>query len=105
MNWDAPAGTLTRNLSYACSDKKLHPEQHRTLSLHEAMILHTIADYRFDWKRADGKKVSDKLIRELIGESIPPAGLEKIFLHLTKILNGQHVETKTETEQFCLLAD
>ena len=105
MNWDSPAGTLTRNLSYACSDKKLHPEQHRTLSLHEAMILHTISDYRFDWKRADGKKVSDKLIRELIGESIPPAGLEKIFLYLTAILNGQIVATKTEIKQFCLLED
>jgi DNA (cytosine-5)-methyltransferase 1 len=105
MSWDSPAGTLTRNLSYACSDKKLHPEQHRTLSLHEAMILHTISDYRFDWKRADGKKVSDKLIRELIGESIPPAGLEKIFLHLTSILNGQIVEAKTEAKQFCLLDD
>ena len=88
MSWDSPAGTLTRNLSYACSDKKLHPDQHRTLSLHEAMILHTISDYDFKWQRADGKKVSDKLIRELIGESIPPAGLERIFLHLLAILTG-----------------
>lgn len=68
-------------------DKKLHPSQHRTLSLHEAMILHTISNYDFKWKRADGKKVSDKLIRELIGESIPPAGLEKIFTHLLAIMN------------------
>lgn len=87
MSWDSPSGTLTRNLSYACSDKKLHPSQHRTLSLHEAMILHTISNYDFKWKRADGKKVSDKLIRELIGESIPPAGLEKIFTHLLAIMN------------------
>jgi DNA (cytosine-5)-methyltransferase 1 len=69
------------------------------------MILHTISDYRFDWKRADSKKVSDKLIRELIGESIPPAGLKKIFLYLTAILNGQTVATKTEVKQFCLLDD
>lgn len=82
MKWDAPSSTLTRNLSYACSDNKLHPSQNRVLSLHEAMILHTIAKYHFEWKRADGKKVSDKLIRELIGESIPPAGLEKIFSYI-----------------------
>ena len=86
MSWDSPASTLTRNLSYACSDNKVHPEQNRVLSLYEAMILHTITDYEFYWQRADGKKVSDKLIRELIGESIPPAGLEKIFCHLAQIL-------------------
>ena len=50
------------------------------------MILHTITQYAFEWKRADGKKVSDKLIRELIGESIPPAGLEVIFSHIAAIL-------------------
>ena len=79
MSWDSPASTLTRNLSYACSDNKLHPEQNRVLSLYEAMKLHTVADYPYEWKRADGKKVSDKVIRELIGESIPPKGLEQIF--------------------------
>jgi DNA (cytosine-5)-methyltransferase 1 len=51
------------------------------------MKLHTISNYEFEWKRADGKKVSDKLIRELIGESIPPAGLEKIFRFLSGLLN------------------
>lgn len=91
MSWDSPASTLTRNLSYACSDNKLHPSQNRVLSLHEAMIIHTISDYEFEWKRADGKKVSDKLIRELIGESIPPAGLEKIFKFLADLLGGDSV--------------
>lgn len=89
MRWDMPSPTLTRNLSYACSDNKLHPVQNRVLSLHEAMILHTVIEYDFHWKRKDGKKVSDKLIRELIGESIPPAGLEKIFLHLKSIADGK----------------
>lgn len=85
MSWDSPASTLTRNLSYACSDNKLHPEQNRVLSLYEAMKLHTVADYSFEWQRADGKKVSDKLIRELIGESIPPKGLEQIFSFIASI--------------------
>lgn len=89
MSWDAPASTLTRNLSYACSDNKLHPDQNRVLSLYEAMRLHTVSVYDFVWKRQDGKAVSDKLIRELIGESVPPAGLEVIFAFLAKILAGE----------------
>lgn len=88
MRWDAPANALTTNLSYACSDSKLHPEQHRVLSLHEAFILHTISDYEFYWKRADGKPLSDKSIREIIGESIPPKGLEPIIRHLCDLLSG-----------------
>ena len=90
MSWDSPASTLTRNLSYACSDNKLHPSQNRVLSLYEAMRLHTISNYKFEWKRADRKKVSDKLIRELIGESIPPAGLEAIFLFIKILLNSEN---------------
>ena len=82
MRGDLPASALTRNLSYACSDQKLHPREHRVLSLHEAFILHTVADYTFQWQRLDGKKLSDKTIREIIGESIPPKGLEVIFRHL-----------------------
>lgn len=106
MSWGSPASTLTRNLSYACSDNKLHPEQNRVLSLHEAMILHTISDYDFLWKRADGKKVSDKLIRELIGESIPPAGIEKVFLNLSAILREEDVGMANEDrgqQALCLL--
>jgi DNA (cytosine-5)-methyltransferase 1 len=99
MSWDNPASTLTRNLSYACSDNKVHPEQNRVLSLYEAMILHTITDYEFYWQRADGKKISDKLIRELIGESIPPAGLEKIFCHLAQILQGIDLPVKPRLGQ------
>ncbi len=82
MNWDLPASALTRNLSYACSDHKVHPDQHRVLSLHEAFIIHTITDFKYEWARGDEKKVSDKLIREIVGESIPPSGLKKIFAYL-----------------------
>ena len=86
MRGDLPASALTRNLSYACSDQKLHPREHRVLSLHEAFILHTIADYPFKWSRADGKRLSDKTIREIIGESIPPKGLEIIFKYVLAFL-------------------
>jgi DNA (cytosine-5)-methyltransferase 1 len=87
MRGDLPASALTRNLSYACSDQKLHPREHRVLSLHEAFILHTLTEYPFEWRRADGKRVSDKTIREIIGESIPPRGLEILFRHLLDLLN------------------
>ena len=92
MRWDAPANALTTNLSYACSDSKLHPEQNRVLSLFEAFIIHTIADYNFVWKRADGKPISNKSIREIIGESIPPKGLEPIVALLCELLNGKKIE-------------
>ncbi|PWF20872.1 DNA cytosine methyltransferase [Corticimicrobacter populi] len=106
MSWDAPASTLTRNFSYACSDNKLHPEQNRVLSLYEAMMLHTVVGYPFDWKRQDGKKISDKLIRELIGESVPPLGLDAIFSHLRLLAHNEdtsRLSQKAEGQQeLCL---
>jgi DNA (cytosine-5)-methyltransferase 1 len=91
MKWDIPANTLTMNLSYACSDSTLHPSQNRVLSLYEAMKIHTITDFIYQWKRCDNVKVSDKLIREVIGESIPPRGLDVIFKHLCKLLKHEDV--------------
>ena len=88
MSYDRPASALTRNLSYACSDNKIHPEQNRVLSLYEAFQIHSIDRYDYKWKRVDGKKVSDKTIREIIGESIPPAGLQAIIDHLLKVRRG-----------------
>lgn len=71
MWWDKPASTLTQNMQYACSDNKLHPSQDRVLSLYEATILQTIAPYDYTFC-VDGKLVSDSLICDTIGESIPP---------------------------------
>lgn len=82
MRGDMPASALTRNLSYACSDQKLHPTQNRVLSLLEAFIIHTVTDFSYYWERPDGKAVSDKTIREVIGESIPPKGLAIIIRHI-----------------------
>ena len=82
MSYDKPASALTRNLSYACSDNKLHPTQNRVLSLYEAFRLHTLDQYDYAWARPDGRPVSDKTIREIVGESIPPAGLQSIVDHL-----------------------
>lgn len=85
MSADLPASALTSNLSYACSDQKIHPTEHRVLSLYEAFILHTISDFSFCWERLDNKKLSDKTIREIIGESIPPRGLKIIFDYLREL--------------------
>lgn len=89
MAYDRPASALTRNLSYACSDNKLHPEQNRVLSLCEAFRIHTLDRYGYSWQRGDGRKVSDKTIREVIGESIPPSGLQAIVDHLAGVLQGR----------------
>ena len=89
MEYDKPASALTRNLSYACSDNKLHPTQNRVLSLYEAFRLHTLDQYEYRWSRPDGRAVSDKTIREIVGESIPPAGLQAIIDHLLAIRRGE----------------
>jgi len=78
MRGDLPSAALTRNLSYVSSDQKIHPTQNRVLSLLEAIKLHTISDFDWKWETPSGKPVSDKLIRETIGESIPPRGLKVI---------------------------
>jgi len=90
MDGDEPASALTTNLSYACSDHKLHPTQHRVLSLFEAFHIHTISDFKYEWVRADGKTVKDQTVRDIIGESIPPRGLRVIYKHLTDILCGDY---------------
>ena len=89
MRYDQPASALTRNLSYACSDNKLHPEQNRVLSLYEAFRIHTVDRYEYEWKRRDRAKGSDKTIREIIGESIPPLGMQAIIDHITGIYDGK----------------
>ena len=88
MSYDKPASALTRNLSYACSDNKIHPEQNRVLSLGEAFRIHTLDRYDYAWRRADGRKPSDKTIREVIGESVPPAGLQVVVDHLVDVCDG-----------------
>lgn len=82
MRGDLPAPAITRNLSYVCSDQKVHPSQNRALSLHEAMLLHTLNDYDWSWRLPNGQVAKDSLIRDSLGESIPPRGLEIIFRQL-----------------------
>ena len=84
MSWDEPASTLTQNFQYACSDNKIHPSQTRVLSIWEAMVIHTIADYPFSFT-VNGTQVSDCLMRDTIGESVPPKIIDLICQNIIKI--------------------
>ena len=84
MRWDEPASTLTQNFQYACSDNKLHPDQSRVLSLYEGLVLQSIADYKFSFC-INGKMCSDGLIRDTIGESVPPRVIDLISAYILKL--------------------
>lgn len=84
MSWDIPASTLTQNFQYACSDNKLHPSQDRVLSLYEGLIIQTISQYPYSFT-IDGKQVNDGLIRDTIGESVPPLLTDKIAKYIVGI--------------------
>ncbi len=77
MFWEEPASTLTKNFQYACSDNKVHPVQSRVLSLWEAMVIQTIAEYPYSFSM-NGTQVRDGLIRDIIGESVPPKIIDLI---------------------------
>ena len=84
MNWDIPSSTLTMNFPYVSSDNKVHPSQNRTLSIYEAMVLQTISEYNFSFIEGD-KYVSDNLVIETIGESVPPRLIELIVINIKNI--------------------
>lgn len=89
MAWDLPSSTLTTNLSFACSDQKVHPEQNRVLSLFEAFLLHTLNEFPYVWEHEDGAPARDSAVREVIGESIPPKAIYVIVQHLLGCLRQE----------------
>lgn len=84
MSWDEPCSTLTQNFQYACSDNKLHPDQDRVLSLYEGLIIQTIARYPYSFE-IGGRLVNDGLIRDTIGESVPPLLIDSIIRNILTI--------------------
>lgn len=84
MMWDEPASTLTQNFQFACSDNKLHPEQCRVLSLYEGLILQSISDYNYSFV-VNGKMATDGLVRDTIGESVPPKMIDLICKYILSI--------------------
>lgn len=77
MLWSEPASTLTQNFQYACSDNKIHPSQSRVLSLYEGLVLQSISEYDYSFV-VNGKMSSDGIIRDTIGESVPPKVIDMI---------------------------
>ena len=96
--YDKPASTITMNSGVISSDMKGHPKQNRVLSIREILRLSTLDDYpnqkfkwsgKYSWKseKEDGEwyhggKMSPRLIRQVIGESIPPLAMQRIVEHL-----------------------
>jgi DNA (cytosine-5)-methyltransferase 1 len=94
MEWDKPARALTSNFPFEASDNKVHPDQNRTLSIYEAMVLQTIADYHYEWVDA-GSPSSRSLIAHVIGESVPPKLIDFIVRKIVGITSGQLACLKT----------
>ncbi|MCM1007615.1 MAG: DNA cytosine methyltransferase [Ruminococcus flavefaciens] len=88
MEWDAPAATLTQNFIFEASDKKVHPSQTRVLSIYEALILQTIADYEYSFT-INGEYISKNLCAEIIGESVPPKLIEMVCKQIVEISQGE----------------
>ena len=95
MKWDQPGGTLTMNSGVISSDLKGHPDQNRVLSIREILLLSTLEHPR--WKKAysfegieygrmkKGDAFSKKLVREVVGESIPPLAMARIVERLAEL--------------------
>ncbi|WP_277287887.1 DNA cytosine methyltransferase [Veillonella montpellierensis] len=82
MNWNQPAPTITIRNDAISSQRNVHPgrplkdgtySDSRVLSILELMRLTTLPD---DWPIRD--ETEELLIRQVIGESIPPLFVEKI---------------------------
>lgn len=84
MSWDSPAPTLTQNFQAEASDKKVHPDQNRTLSIYEALLLQTIADYDYKFC-VNGRPISTNSCCKVIGESVPPRLIELICNNISYI--------------------
>jgi DNA (cytosine-5)-methyltransferase 1 len=101
LKWDNPASTITMNSGVISSDMKGHPEQNRVLSVREILILSTLEshpgvdypwDNKYQFKSVDDSanlfhdgNFSPKLIRQVIGESIPPLAMYKIVSRLKEL--------------------
>ena len=70
MSPDKPSSTITTNSSHIGSDFKIHPWEHRVLSILECADLQTVPRF-YDWSPATEAR-RRYLIRNLIGEAFPP---------------------------------
>ena len=87
MPADVPARTITTNSSHMGSDFKIHPWENRVLSMRECAELQTVPRF-YDWSPAienDRKYV----IRQVVGEALPPWFTYQHGLVLKKLLNSK----------------
>jgi len=84
MAWDKPAPTVTCNFMMPSSANNLHPDQNRTLSPAEAMVLQTVDRYEYEW----GENPTDEDFGDALGEAVPPLFFEKLTRHLAAISKG-----------------
>lgn len=87
MSWDAPSPTLTQLFQAEASDKKVHPDQNRTLSIYEGLCIQTIADYKYKLS-VGGTPISANACCQIIGESVPPRLIELICKNILSIEDG-----------------
>ncbi len=83
LSWDKLASTLTMNSGVISSDMKGHPSQNRVLSLREILILSTVCNrpgvsYPWNGSYNFGKPIDNRLVRQVVGESIPPLAMARI---------------------------
>lgn len=84
-----PANALTTNSGVISSDVKCHPRQHRVLSLREVMIVASICTYPtcdIDFSYVFPSPKENRLIRDVIGECIPPLLAFRIGCHVNTTL-------------------
>lgn len=99
--WDKPAYTITRYTSRIGSQNNGHPgrlikddgteegriySDARTMTIYELMILSSLP---IDWNIPDW--ASDNLIRESIGEGVPPLLIEAALKSLNKFIAGMKI--------------
>lgn len=96
MKWDEPAPTITQNFIYEASDNKVHPDQNRVLSIYEALVIQTVADYEYDFS-IDGEVITPGMFAQILGESVPPRLMDIIIKKMFKI--------ESKVKNFMVLAE
>ena len=83
---DRPAATITTASNRIGSDRTIHPYENRVLSPLECQKLQTLPG-DFEWGEGDAKSRSG-LVREMIGEAVPPRFTRAHGQVLAELLDG-----------------
>lgn len=87
MPSNLPVPTITTNNGQYGGDSKIHPWQNRVLSVREVLDHQTVPrDFRW---HADGERPKMSIIRECVGESVPPWFTFRLGMRLYLLLRGR----------------